>query len=649
MVDQLIAPPVEVIGELEDNPFNFELDPTKAVKGTNRKDIDFRPEDTRVPLENNPFDFDIEAQKERVPKDIRVSDPISFVINTAANFPGSTLDLAKAYAEPIIHPVRTAQNVKKIFNGFAELKAYHELREQNPNNPDLAITDDMRAAQSVLDYYAERYGDWKGDETDSWDVIGKKILRTIENDPAGFLGDLTMIFYPTGGITNLSGRVLGSVEKALGSTGKIGQTVTKTGQAITTAGTKIDPIFRTAQIGKAVGVPILNYMAGPGTTQSMNQAFKAGQAGGEANKSFRQAIKGKIKESDILKAFNKSVNSFKAKISSNFNSFANRIKTVKNKGTESIDFLNRKIDEIRKDLFEDVEVPTGNKIESKTVDSKGNPIESVDEINIVRQKKPGSKNVDVENFLLLEERLDRFKNMNKSDITDGDLLNLKQDIQSYFTPGNKYNDVITDANKLFLDDLNKIDTNTNSVFSSYSKMIDDLDDLVVTTGKSDRPQLQIGKLQTLLRDTPRGKVGLQEMDKLLKELDTNVLNQLGGQNLNRIFNMGGIKNTLGATGAGAVGSSGILGGVGVGVNLPLVLGLFGGGAAASSPRLLGNISNILGVGSRYTKPGVILPGMGVDRAVQQTAYEPFPIDPMDVSKMDYQINPNLFDPDFLAR
>jgi len=90
---------------------------------------------------------------------------------TVKNLPGSTVDLAVDMAQPFMHPVETGKALASIIRGGISKAAGWD-------DPDEAVV------EAVGDYYVNRYGGVD------------QALKTLQNDPAGFLADLSM----TGGV-----------------------------------------------------------------------------------------------------------------------------------------------------------------------------------------------------------------------------------------------------------------------------------------------------------------------------------------------------------------------------------------------------------------------------------------------------------------
>jgi len=164
----------------------LKLKPIEVV--ANKNIVNVEVFDRSIPLSKKPTVLPKDSFQNRVTaeffgapvkEDIKYTkDPLNFALNLASNFIPSSINVAKGYVEPILNPVETYNNIKSVFNGFAELKAYNDFIKENPNSPKPPITQNMQSAQGVSEYFAQRYGDVVGPETDAWSVVGDKILKS---------------------------------------------------------------------------------------------------------------------------------------------------------------------------------------------------------------------------------------------------------------------------------------------------------------------------------------------------------------------------------------------------------------------------------------------------------------------------------------
>ena len=596
---------------------DIKLDPIEVSNNNNIINVELY--DKKIPLKEKPTVLPQVVPKDRInvelfgetqPKQIKYTkDPLNFALNMASNFIPSAINVAKGYVEPILNPVETYNNIKSVFNGFAELKAYNEFIKENPNSPKPPITQNMQAAQAVSEYFAERYGDVVGEETDAWSVVGEKILRTLENDPAGLMADVgSILTLGTTGITNAGGKF-----------GQISKQVRNIGESI-------DPVTGTIRAGQKYLVdPLIDVASGRGTSGAVRSAYDISKTSARGAESLRQGLKGKVAPSEIIADFNKKVNQYKVDIQKDFNVYEQGLKG-KTADFESLNKIKSDLDNMFDDLYF-----------TKTENVNGQLIP-------VTRAKPATPKFKLDEYNNIRKMVDDFDNLET--VNADDILRLKQDLgnRRFNVPvdtSHPLNNQLKEFNKYLEDDLAKVDPRTPNVMKQYNKMKYDLDNIRKSIGKSDNTQTQISKLQQLVKDTPRGEVGLKNVDKILKELETQAIPQLTGMSLGDPLRattggVSGIASGLLYSGAGVSGLENF-------ANLDPSLGLLaaGGVATASSPRLLGEVSSRLGSASRY---GVNLENFGnigrYGRPIQQVGLEPFPVTDEDL--INFQIDPSLF-------
>lgn len=596
---------------------DIKLDPIEVSDNTNivnvelfDRPIPLKTKPTVIPKDTFQDKVDVEFFGEPQQKQVKYTkDPLNFALNMASNFIPSAINVAKGYVEPILNPVETYNNIKSVFNGFAELKGYNEFIKENPNSPKPPITQNMQAAQGVSEYFAERYGDVVGEETDAWSVVGEKILRTLENDPAGLMADVSSILtLGTTGITNVGGKV-GSVSKSVRQVGE-----------------NIDPVIGTIRAGKKyLADPLIDIASGRGTSGLLKSAYDISKTSARGAESLRQGLKGKVAPSEIIADFNKKVNQYKVDIQNDFSIYEQGLKG-KTANFQALDKIKTDLDNMFDDLYF-----------TKTESVNG-------ELIPITRPKPAIPQFKLNEYNSIRKMVDDFDNLET--VNADDILRLKQDLgnRRFSVPvdtSHPLNKKLKEFNKYLEKDLGKVDPRTEDVMKQYNKMKYDLDDIRKTVGKSDNMQTQISKLQQLVKDTPRGEVGLKNVDRILKELETQAIPQLTGLSLGDPFRaspagLGGVTSGLLYSGAATSGLENF-------ANLDPSLGLLaaGGFATASSPRFLGEISSGLGFASRYRANLENFGNIGrYGRPIQQVGLEPFPVTDEDL--INFQIDPSLF-------
>ncbi len=593
----------------------LKLKPIEVV--ANKNIVDVEVFDKPIPLNIRPTVLPKDSFQNKVSADFfgapikeqvkYTKDPLNFALNLASNFIPSGINVAKGYVEPILSPVETYNNIKSVFNGFAELKAYNDFIKENPNSPKPPITQDMQAAQGVSEYFAERYGDVIGPEKDAWSVVGDKILRTLENDPAGLMADVgSILTLGTTGVTGVAGK-----------TGQIAKQVRNVGESI-------DPVIGTIRAGKKfVADPLINIASGRGTAGLVSSAYDISKSSARGAEALKQGLQGKVTSSEILADFNKKVNQYKTNIQNDFNVYEKGLQG-KTASFESLDKIKTDLDSMFDDLYF-----------TKTENVNGKSVQ-------VTRPKPATPKFKLDEYNDIKQVVNDFDNLET--VKADDIFRLKQNLSNrrFSVPTDSVhplNDKLKKFNQYLEDDLSKVDPRTPNVMKQYNKMKYDLDEIRKTVGKSDNLQPQISKLQQLVKDTPKGEVGLKNINQILQELETQAIPQLTGLSLGDPLRLsaGGLAGLGGGllfTGASGLEKF---------ANLDPSLGLLaaGGAGLASSPRLLGQISSGLGSAARY---GVDLQNFGnigrYGRPIQQTGLAPFPV--TDEELINFKIDPSLF-------
>lgn len=179
------------------------------------------------------------------------------VSQAISNFPASFRNVATGVYEAITSPLQTGKTMLDIGAGT--------LQNILPESLVKAIGEDKASrevANKVGQMYVQRYG---GVE---------QAKRTIANDPAGFMSDVSAALTVGGG--------------AIPQLGK--------------AASMVDPLSLTAKtvgtVGKAAA-PVLGMTTGAGS-EAIKQAYKAGREGGAAAEQFRSNITGTAPMTDVL-------------------------------------------------------------------------------------------------------------------------------------------------------------------------------------------------------------------------------------------------------------------------------------------------------------------------------------------------------------
>lgn len=182
------------------------------------------------------------------------------VTQAVKNFPRSLKNVLTGTYEAVTSPLQTGKTIIDIGAGA--------LQNILPESVVKAIGEDKASrevANKVGQIYVQRYGGIENAK------------RTIANDPAGFLSDVSAALTVGAG----SGVVAPQLGKAAAF---------------------VDPLSLTAKtvgtVGKAAA-PILGMTTGAGT-EAFKQAYKAGREGGTAAEQFRSNITGTAPMTDVL-------------------------------------------------------------------------------------------------------------------------------------------------------------------------------------------------------------------------------------------------------------------------------------------------------------------------------------------------------------
>lgn len=183
------------------------------------------------------------------------------------NLPSSTANLFSNLIDAISSPLQTGKAVLDVGAGA--------LQNVLPERLVQAIGEDRpsrEVANTVGQFYADKYGS----------VEGAK--KAISEDPAGVLADLSTVF---------SGGSMIAPRAVAAPLAKIASTIDPLAIAARTTA-------KTANVlGGKVIAPILGSTTGAGR-ESIMQAYKAGEKGGDTAEQFRANISGRADQTDVL-------------------------------------------------------------------------------------------------------------------------------------------------------------------------------------------------------------------------------------------------------------------------------------------------------------------------------------------------------------
>ena len=180
-----------------------------------------------------------------------------------SNLPSSFANLAGGVYQAVTSPLQTGKAVLDVAAGG--------LQNILPESFVKAVGEDKasrEAANKVGQMYVQRYGS----------VEDAK--RTIANDPAGFMADVSTALTGVGGVLPTVGKVGAAVEPL--------SLATKATTATVSGGAKL------AKHG-------LGMSTGAGA-EAVGQAYKAGRVGGQTAQEFKQNMRGEVPVTDVLDA-----------------------------------------------------------------------------------------------------------------------------------------------------------------------------------------------------------------------------------------------------------------------------------------------------------------------------------------------------------
>ena len=134
----------------------------------------------------------------------------------AQNVPSSAVEMGKNLASAVVHPADTVTGFARIAAGGLE-----KILPESERKPQ-----DIASFDSMTDFFRQRYGGMD------------ELKRTIENDPVGFLADLSTVVSGAGGLVSKAGEAskIASLAKAGGAVSKAAEFTEPISLAMKTAG-----------------------------------------------------------------------------------------------------------------------------------------------------------------------------------------------------------------------------------------------------------------------------------------------------------------------------------------------------------------------------------------------------------------------------
>lgn len=572
--------------------------------------------------------------------DLSLRDVKDYTLETLSNVIPSTGQYIKDVVTPFTQPVQTYNAVKDMFVGFKQLKERDTYIKNNPNKPKPKLTQQMIMAEAVNKHFAERYGDWVGNETDDYDVIAKKMATTFKKDPAGVMGDISGI---------LSFGTIGAAKYA-GKAGRIAQNIAKYS----------DPI---AGVGAATGrVGLVAGSIGSGKSiESLKEAYIAAEADkfynpfkSSSNKAFKNAQKGKTTEIDILNDLSNKTKLYRNELSNNYGDWVKGLPDNPNSNLKTFNQIIKELDNVKyggeKPLytqkFTDIDIP--------------NPIGLLDESgNVITTKGTKTQNIkrvdnaEIKDLRKIENLVNPYVN-NIELQTPQSLAQLKSSLSNLKLSTNKFNNFKKTINNQILDDLTKIDSSTPIIMKNYGDMSNSLKDLDVlisgniiskptNTGnpsqifKTQNYQTAINKANAIIGDLQKSKIADDISAPILKKIGSDLKPSLAGLNLQDSFspNTGRLAAGMVATKLGSEFTQGSP----IAAITDSLLAAEAAALPLTSPRFVANTSNLLGVGNRFGL-GTSTGGRGISllgNPLASSTVRPYPLEEEDLSDINFSL------------
>ena len=259
----------------------------------------------------------IEELRNSTKKIQQQDDPLdsNFATDLISNIPQSAAKFVRDVLTPVLDPQGFVTDV-----GDLALSIVSKIP---------GVPGDESTANAVGSFLKERYG-------------GKaNIVRTMRDDPVGFVGDLSLLF--VGGGAALRAGKLGTVADEIGA-GAIttGQTI----DPLVQAGRLADEIGAFGDIATAASVRNIQAAASGVKPQALEIAFREGAT----DQGFKDARTGKLSQEDIVRNAEKKVKDFSTQINEKLTEagVAAKLKTKKLTDTQ-INRLSKAVEEIKKD------------------------------------------------------------------------------------------------------------------------------------------------------------------------------------------------------------------------------------------------------------------------------------------------------------
>jgi hypothetical protein len=412
----------------------------------------------------------LEEKKLQAQKQEETISGAEVLSEAAKNLPASAQKLVADVTFPIRHPIETAQSLASLGRGVVKLIA--------PGEPTF-YDEDEEAAKAVGKFFADRYGSFEG------------FKKSFATDPLGVLSDVAVVF--TGGA--------GLAAKVPGIAGKTTQAISKVGSAIdpVLGGAKL--IGATAAGASKVAAPLFGLTTGAGT-DAIKVAAKSGASSPEVQKMFLDNLRGNVAPEEIVP---KAIGALKERKTKTRGRFRKDKKTLQ---LESLPVDFSKIQQAIKSFEESYK------------------FEGVSELS----KKAQTKLSDLKKIVQIFEENPKLHNAKGLDI-------LKRRIDAEYPTGLNVGDsgiVVTELR-------NVVKSKILDEVPEYSKVMKDYELAInlerqfmqeLSLGKNKAAGTTLRKLQSALRNNVNTSYGNRL--NMVKDLDPNLITEIGGQALSSI-------------------------------------------------------------------------------------------------------------------
>lgn len=465
----------------------------------------------------------------------------------ATNFIPSLLDNLKSMVDGVSgalsSPVETGKTLLKLGTsvapGMSEVQTLLKkgaalVGPEAAASVEAALKDWNAPKAALVKEYVDKYGGW--DEA----------KRTVAEDPAGFLMDLSMVLSPAAGLKNAPG-LTGKVARAASGASDVLDPVTMAGKGVGLA-------------GKA-GAELLGVSTGAGA-QAIKEAARTGLEGGQAGIDFRKALAEGATTEDVVELARQGTRNMKDSAMRIYEARKNDPKHGWSNDATQLPF--QPISDAWKDLVDSLTTKKGQ----RTVgDTEWNAIQKVGEVVSEWEKNPTLRTAD-------------------------DFDGLKRRIQAIYPDGvqpqlQRAVTKMANAVKRVMNDPQHGVPGYMRAMRDYHTAMDSLDELekAFSLGQRSSMQTAMSKLQSVMRNNANTSYGLRDAKarQLRDEGGVDILPTLAGHALSSPTPRGIARGVAGGVAPFALTSALTTGGI----SLPAI-GAGALGMAASSPKVVGS-------------------------------------------------------------